>query len=132
MSNNVKDMHIAIAGSGMQHLLLISSYSLTRFTGMGGLACALSLARQGFTKISVYEYASNLGFVGAGIQLAPNMARILDRLNVWAPIQAEAVDLKDTSIRQGSSDAELANVKLGYVKETSLKSGWRNVQGLSR
>ncbi|KAG9762719.1 putative monooxygenase, partial [Aureobasidium melanogenum] len=101
MSNNVKNMHICIAGSGM-----------------GGLACALSLARQGFTKISVYEYASNLGFVGAGIQLAPNMARILDRLNVWEPIQKEAVDLKDTSIRQGSTDAELANVKLGYVRET--------------
>ncbi|KAG9676380.1 putative monooxygenase, partial [Aureobasidium melanogenum] len=101
MSNNVKGMHICIAGSGM-----------------GGLACALSLARQGFTKISVYEYASNLGFVGAGIQLAPNMARILDRLNVWEPIQKEAVDLKDTSIRQGSTDAELANVKLEYVRET--------------
>ncbi|THV93500.1 putative monooxygenase [Aureobasidium pullulans] len=101
MSKNVKDMHICIAGSGM-----------------GGLACALSLARQGFTKISVYEYASSLGFVGAGIQLAPNMARILDRLNVWKPIQAEAVDLKDTSIRQGSSDAELANVQLQYVRET--------------
>jgi salicylate hydroxylase len=84
---------------------------------MGGLACALSLARQGFTKISIYEYASNLGFVGAGIQLAPNMARILDRLNVWEPIQKEAVDLKSTSIRQGSSDEELANVKLEYVRE---------------
>ncbi|CAD0043310.1 unnamed protein product [Aureobasidium pullulans] len=76
MSKNVKDMHICIAGSGM-----------------GGLACALSLA-------------------------PPNMARILDRLNVWKPIQAEAVDLKDTSIRQGSSDAELANVQLQYVRET--------------
>ena len=68
--------------------------------GMGGLACALSLARQGFTKIDVYEYASNLGFVGAGIQLAPNMARVLDKLGVWDPIQKEAVDLKDTSIRR--------------------------------
>ncbi len=68
--------------------------------GMGGLATALSLAKRGFKQIDVYESASNLGFVGAGIQLAPNMARILDRLGVWQDIEREAVDLKDTSIRR--------------------------------
>ena len=70
---------------------------------MGGLATALALAKQGFRHIDVYESASNLGFVGAGIQLAPNMARILDRLGVWADIEREAVDLKDTSIRRKQS-----------------------------
>lgn len=69
---------------------------------MGGLATALSLAKKGFKQIDVYESASNLGFVGAGIQLAPNMARILDRLGVWKDIEAEAVDLKSTSIRRTS------------------------------
>jgi salicylate hydroxylase len=67
---------------------------------MGGLASALTLAKQGFTHIDVYETASNLGFVGAGIQLAPNMARILDRLGAWADIEREAVELKETSIRR--------------------------------
>jgi salicylate hydroxylase len=67
---------------------------------MGGLAAALALAKKGFTSIDVYESASNLGFVGAGIQLAPNMARILDRLGVWADIAREAVELQETSIRR--------------------------------
>lgn len=67
---------------------------------MGGLACALALAKKGFKQINVYESASNLGFVGAGIQLAPNMARILDRLGCWKDIEKEAVDLKETSIRR--------------------------------
>ena len=66
---------------------------------MGGLTCALALAKAGFEIIEVYEYASNLGFVGAGIQLAPNMARILDRLGVWEDIEKEAVVLNETSIR---------------------------------
>jgi salicylate hydroxylase len=66
---------------------------------MGGLASALALAKKGFKHIEVYETASNLGFVGAGIQLAPNMARILDRLGCWTDIEMEAVDLKETSIR---------------------------------
>jgi len=61
--------------------------------GMGGLACALGLARAGFKDITVYELASNLGFVGAGIQMAPNMARILDRFGVWDAIFQEAVVL---------------------------------------
>lgn len=67
---------------------------------MGGLACALALAKKDFKNIQVFETASNLGFVGAGIQLAPNMARILDRLGCWKDIEREAVDLKDTSIRR--------------------------------
>ena len=67
---------------------------------MGGLGCALALAKKGFKHIDVYETASNLGFVGAGIQLAPNMIRILDRLGCWEEIFAEATDVKETSIRR--------------------------------
>lgn len=84
---------------------------------MGGLACALALAKQGFTHIDVYESASNLGFVGAGIQCAPNMARILDRLGCWADIEAEAVDVKETSVRQGATNDELAYVDLRYIRK---------------
>lgn len=82
---------------------------------MGGLTCALALARAGFTDITVFETASNLGFVGAGIQMAPNMARILDRLGVWAAIAKEAVVLNETSIRQGATDEELGHVDLTYI-----------------
>lgn len=67
--------------------------------GMGGLTCALALAREGFKNIDVYEYASDLGFVGAGIQLAPNMGRVLDRLGVWAGIEKEAVNVQEASVR---------------------------------
>ncbi|MCJ1285514.1 hypothetical protein MMC26_004854 [Xylographa opegraphella] len=86
--------------------------------GMGGLTCALALAKQGFENIEVYEFASNLGFVGAGIQLAPNMARVLDRLGVWGSVEKEAVVLRSTSIRQGATNGELAKVDLDYIKET--------------
>lgn len=83
---------------------------------MGGLTCALALAKRGFKNVDVYEYASDLGFVGAGIQLAPNMARVLDQLDVWKPIEAEAVDIEDTSVRgeqspeQESEHPELTGV----------------------
>lgn len=66
---------------------------------MGGLTAALALSKRGFMRIEVYETASDLGFVGAGIQLAPNMARVLDGLGCWADVEREAVELKETSIR---------------------------------
>lgn len=85
--------------------------------GMGGLTTALALAAAGFRDIEVFESASDLGFVGAGIQMAPNMARILDHLGVWQEIASEAVVLNETSIREGSSDEELAHVDLRYIKK---------------
>ncbi|KAF1961652.1 FAD/NAD(P)-binding domain-containing protein [Byssothecium circinans] len=86
--------------------------------GMGGLATALALAKSGHKNITIYETAPGMGFVGAGIQLAPNMARILDRLGCWKQIAAEAVQCSDTYIREGSTNKELGHVKLDYVEKT--------------
>jgi salicylate hydroxylase len=67
---------------------------------MGGLGTALAFAKKGFKRIDVYETASNLGFVGAGIQMPPNVIRVLDRLGCWEEIYSEATDVKGTSIRR--------------------------------
>jgi len=67
---------------------------------MGGLGCALALAKNGFENINVYETASNLGFVGAGIQIAPNLVRLLDRFGCLETIEKEATSIKGTSIRR--------------------------------
>jgi hypothetical protein len=82
MTKEPQDLQIAILGAGM-----------------GGLTSALALAQQGFKNIDVYENASDLGFVGAGIQLAPNMARVLDGLGVWKGVEGEAVNIEETSVR---------------------------------
>jgi salicylate hydroxylase len=91
---------------------------------MGGLAAALGLAKAGHKNITIYEHAQNLGFVGAGIQLAPNMARILDNFGCWQKIASEAVQCANTSIREGSTDKELGYVDLGYVKEKYATHTW--------
>lgn len=76
--------------------------------GMGGLTTALALAKRGFTNIHVYETASNLGFVGAGIQLAPNMARVLENLGVWSDVAKDAVIVEETSIRGSAVQVEVS------------------------
>jgi salicylate hydroxylase len=72
---------------------------------MGGLGTALAFAKKGFKHIDVYETASNLGFVGAGIQMPPNVVRVLDRLGCWEEIHAEATNVIGTSIRRKTAPA---------------------------
>ncbi|KAI6750987.1 hypothetical protein HG530_014437 [Fusarium avenaceum] len=96
---DAKDLHIAIMGAGM-----------------GGLGAALALAKRGFKHIDVYEAASTLGFVGAGIQMAPNMGRILDKLGCWEDIERESTCVAGSSIRQGATNEELAHVDMPDLK----------------
>ncbi len=49
--------------------------------GIGGLAAALALARQGY-EVQVLEQAAQLGEIGAGIQLGPNAFSAFDALGV--------------------------------------------------
>ena len=49
---------------------------------MAGLSAALALSQQGFKDIEVFEQASALGEVGAGINSTPNLSRILDKFGV--------------------------------------------------
>lgn len=78
---------------------------------MGGLGTALAFAKKGFKDINVYETASNLGFVGAGIQMPPNVVRVLDRLGCWEEIEKDSTDVKETSIRRKSTRLSLISGK---------------------
>jgi salicylate hydroxylase len=73
------------------------------------MATALALAKKGFEHIHVYETASNLGFVGAGIQVAPNLSRVLLNLGVWDYMREDAVEMKEASIRGLYCVCTLAN-----------------------
>jgi len=58
--------------------------------GLGGLAAALALARQGFAS-HVLEQAPAFGEIGAGIQLGPNVFRMFERLGIAEAISRDAV-----------------------------------------
>ncbi|KAF9770832.1 hypothetical protein IL306_011543 [Fusarium sp. DS 682] len=87
--------------------------------GMGGLAAALAFAKKGFTNIHVYEDAPALGFVGAGIQMAPNMIRLLDQLGVWAKssIKNEATQVEEVVIHDGTSNKLLVRVPMTDIAD---------------
>ena len=58
--------------------------------GIGGLAAALALVRQGFT-VQVLEQAAEIGEIGAGIQLGPNAFHAFDALGVGDKARSRAV-----------------------------------------
>ena len=47
--------------------------------GLGGLSAALFLLRAGVQDVRVFEQQSELAEIGAGIQIAPNALRLLQR-----------------------------------------------------
>ncbi|MCO8649267.1 FAD-dependent oxidoreductase, partial [Burkholderia multivorans] len=58
--------------------------------GIGGLATALALARQGI-RVKLLEQAAQIGEIGAGIQLAANAFNALDALGVGEAARSRAV-----------------------------------------
>jgi len=58
--------------------------------GIGGLAAALALVRQGF-EVKVLEQAPEIGEIGAGIQLGPNAFHAFDALGIGEKARSRAV-----------------------------------------
>ena len=73
MSENTQNLPVLIAGGGI-----------------GGLAAALALTRQGF-HVKVLEQAPEIGEIGAGIQLGPNAFHAFDALGVGEKARSRAV-----------------------------------------
>jgi len=67
-----------------------SSQVLVAGGGIGGLAAALALVRQGF-RVKVLEQAAEIGEIGAGIQLGPNAFHAFDALGVGDKTRSRAV-----------------------------------------
>ena len=65
---------MAIATSAQLPVLVVGG-------GIGGLAAALALARQGI-HVRVLEQAAEFKEIGAGIQLGPNVFRMFERLGI--------------------------------------------------
>src|SRR6476661_1678971 len=79
--------------------------------GIGGLACALALARQGFRSL-VLEQAREFGEAGVGLQVAPNALSVLDALGVGAAAKKNALLIERLLMIDGVTGEEVANVPL--------------------
>lgn len=80
--------------------------------GIGGLACALALARRGFGSV-VLEQAREFGEVGVGLQVAPNALHVLDALGVGARAKEDAFLIERMVMMDAVSGEEIVNIPCG-------------------
>jgi salicylate hydroxylase len=95
--------------------------------GIGGLACALSLAHHNPSlRIDVYEQAAQYSEIGAGVGISVNAARILHRLGVGAEANAISGWRNDIhrSLRRWDDGREIVTVAAdfdeGDIKQLSV------------
>ncbi|AAV96913.1 3-hydroxybenzoate 6-monooxygenase [Ruegeria pomeroyi] len=79
--------------------------------GIGGLAAALGLARQG-RRVLVLEKAAQLGEIGAGIQLGPNAFHAFDYLGVGDAARALAVYIDNLRLMDAITGVEITRIPL--------------------
>lgn len=84
--------------------------------GIGGLTTAASLLQRGF-RVRVFEQASELGEVGAGIQSSANAVKVLYDLGLCEELEATAVRPARFEFRRFDSGEMMHRIPLGEVHE---------------
>jgi salicylate hydroxylase len=84
--------------------------------GIGGLTCALALLRRGID-VEVYEQATELREIGAGVQISANGTRVLNSLGLAHALDACSVRPDAKEIRHWRSGRTWKLFDLGVVSE---------------
>ena len=80
--------------------------------GIGGLAAALALVREGY-RVKVIEQSAQISEIGAGIQLSPNAFAACDALGVGAHLRAKAVYTEEMVMFDAMDASLVAGISLG-------------------
>lgn len=80
--------------------------------GIGGLAAACGLARRGMPSV-VFERSSQLGEIGAGIQIGPNAFHAFDHLGIGDKARAGAVFVDALRLMDAQTGGEITHIPLG-------------------
>ncbi|KAJ7266400.1 hypothetical protein B0H12DRAFT_1099515 [Mycena haematopus] len=80
--------------------------------GLGGLAAAHCLGRAGHS-VTVFESASNIGEVGAGIQISPNLSRLLIRWGLGDELRQASVKPQSITFRRYKTGHRVGWTKWG-------------------
>ncbi len=80
--------------------------------GIGGMAAAFVLARSGYA-VTVLEQAPEFGEIGAGIQLGPNIFRMLDYLGLTEEINKVAYFPPAMGMRDVRTGEQVVRVQMG-------------------
>src|SRR5688572_23407835 len=80
--------------------------------GIGGLSAALALALKG-RRVRVLEKAPEFGEIGYGIQMGPNVSRMLDRLGLLKALEPHSVYPDALILVDATDNREITRISLG-------------------
>lgn len=89
--------------------------------GIGGVAAALACSRSG-AEVELFERSREFAEAGAGIQLGPNVVRVLHAWGLEASLSQIAAYPDRLQIRSAVTGAELGELRLGLA--TVARYGW--------
>ena len=92
--------------------------------GIGGIAAAVALVRAGIG-VRVYEQAQQLTEVGAGVSLAPNGLRMLERLGVGEGIGR-------VGARLGGPASATVPARRAWFSAAGYRGVWLSASGWAR
>jgi salicylate hydroxylase len=87
--------------------------------GIGGLSAALHLLKAGLD-VQVYEQASRIGEIGAGIQISPNASRLLIRLGLKPALDKAGVRPRAVHQRRWDDGRTLQRAPVGAEVEATF------------
>jgi len=89
--------------------------------GIGGLAAAVALSQQGI-HVTVLEQATELGEIGAGVQLGPNAFAALDALGVGEKARKRAVFTEQLIMMDAVDGSEVGSFPVGQAFRDRFKN----------
>jgi salicylate hydroxylase len=95
-----KDLRIIIAGAGI-----------------GGLTAAACMLKSGFRNVRIYEQASVLAEIGAGIQSSANAVKVLYHLGLREALEETVVRPKEFQFRRFDTGETMYRIPLGETHE---------------
>ncbi len=104
MKSNRSDLPVIVAGGGI-----------------GGLAAALALSRRGLP-VKVLEQASEIGEIGAGIQLGPNAFAAFDALGIGEEARALAVYTNEMVMFDALDETLVGRIPVGEAFRARFKN----------
>jgi len=108
-------MNIASVGKGVSIVTMNPRFGIVG-GGIGGLTAALALLRKGH-EVTVFEQASQLQEVGAGLQISPNGIRVLFGLGLEQQIRAVCFEPEGKEIRLWNTGDSWRLFDLGVESE---------------
>lgn len=94
--------------------------------GIGGLSAGIALRQRGWS-VTIFEQAQALTQIGAGLQISPNGARVLEALGVMDDLRPDIFEPRSIDMRWGTSGKPIFELPMRDYAKTRWGAGYYHI-----